>query len=565
MRAYVADFETTTDPEDCRVWAFACCPVDDVDAVEYGNDMDGFMAWCEAHANCQLYFHNLAFDGHFLINHLERSGWEWVDDHQVRPCSYQYSTCVSDMNALYAVTLYFNAWFKVRIYDSLKIIPMSVKAMAKTFGLQEGKGEIDYEAPRAVGYVMTDEERDYIRRDVQIVALSLSTLLGNGMDKMTAGANALADFKRMMGGHKGFRRVFPFVGPEDDAFMRTGYKGGFTYCDPRWAGREVGPGIVLDVNSLYPSVMKGCDGQMLPFGHPAWFGGSPFDRAWKSKSPLWVASVTMSFKVKPDHIPCLQLKGNMRFVPTEYVRDSEGEVTVTVTNVDWELIEQQYDVEVQSWNGGFSFQGKVGLFADYVDKWTAVKVDAGKQGNFGMRTLAKLQLNSLYGKMATRTVARSRRPVLGDDGIILYVDLEEEVRDPVYLPAGMFITAWARRKTVEAAQKCYDRFLYADTDSLHLLGTDVPEFLDVDDYELGKWAHESTFSRGKFLRAKTYIEQEMGSDEITVHVAGMPANVHSQVTFENFELGATYDGKLYKRNVPGGVVLEPGPMTIRER
>jgi hypothetical protein len=43
----------------------------------------------------------------------------------------------------------------------------------------------------------------------------------------------------------------------------------------------------------------------------------------------------------------------------------------------------------------------------------------------------------------------------------------------------------------------------------------------------------------------------------------MPSRCHDQVTFDNFEIGATYSGKLYRRNVPGGVVLYEGDFKIR--
>ena len=149
-----------------------------------------------------------------------------------------------------------------------------------------------------------------------------------------------------------------------------------------------------------------------------------------------------------------------------------------------------------------------------------------------------------------------------EDGVVRYVDMEPQTRKPVYLPVGVFVTSYARYKTITSAQSVYDRFLYADTDSLHLLGTEIPEGLDVDPVRLGAWKHESTFTRAKFLRAKCYTEEI--DERLSTHVAGMPANVHSQVTLDNFELGAIYHGKLYQKRVPGGIVLVPGDMQIRE-
>ena len=144
-----------------------------------------------------------------------------------------------------------------------------------------------------------------------------------------------------------------------------------------------------------------------------------------------------------------------------------------------------------------------------------------------------------------------------------YVDLPPEERDPVYLPAGVFITAWARYKTVTTAQSVYGRFIYADTDSVHLIGTDIPDCIDVDAVRLGAWKHESTFYQAKFLRAKCYMEYEEGSDTPTVHVAGMPGQCHRYVDIDNFEFGRVYPGKLYTRRVHGGIVLYEGDMEIR--
>lgn len=79
--------------------------------------------------------------------------------------------------------------------------------------------------------------------------------------------------------------------------------------------------------------------------------------------------------------------------------------------------------------------------------------------------------------------------------VVKYTLGEKELRKPIYIPVGAFITAWARNITISSAQTVYDRFLYADTDSLHLMGTELPENLDIDKVKLGAWKHEATFRR----------------------------------------------------------------------
>lgn len=559
VKLYTADFETTTDLQDCRVWAFAVCDMDDIDHVIYGNSIEGFFEVMKTLPNCKIYFHNLAFDVSFIIDYMLRNDYRWENDRFPR-YDMGFTTVISDMNQVYSLRINFGRKHTVTLWDSLKIIPLSIAQEAKAFGLSMGKGELDYRAPREVGHILTDEEKDYIRRDVQIDAQALNFVMDFGLNRMTIGSCALNDYKNMVGKERGFRYHFPKLQPDEDKFIRHAYKGGFTYVNPKYAGVEIGKGVSYDVNSLYPSVMASCDGEILPYGRPKWFYCEPPMN--DAERPLWIAKLCLSFKIKTDRIPCIQLKGNLSFVPTEYVRDSKGDVVITVTSVDWKLITSQYDVEVREWFGGYSFKGSNGLFKQYVDKWVEQKNKATIEGNSGKRQIAKLMLNSLYGKFATQLTVRSRKPIIDEKTDALrYVDIPEYERDPVYLPVGCFITAWARFKTINAAQECGDRFIYSDTDSLKVIGTE-PLGIDVDDVRLGAWKDEGHFSRFKALRAKTYIAQY--GDRIEVHVAGLPSRCHSQVTFENFKLGATYQGKLYQKRVAGGIVLVEDTFRIKE-
>jgi hypothetical protein len=62
------------------------------------------------------------------------------------------------------------------------------------FELPISKLEIDYKAYREPGHILTQEEIDYIRNDVSIVAQALSIQNKQGLTKMTAGSNALTKF-----------------------------------------------------------------------------------------------------------------------------------------------------------------------------------------------------------------------------------------------------------------------------------------------------------------------------------------------------------------------------------
>jgi len=384
------------------------------------------------------------------------------------------------------------------------------------------------------------------------MARALHILFEQGLTKMTQGSNALYDYKRTVG-TKNFSKWFPI--PEYDSDIRQSYKGGFTYLNPKYKEIDLQKGIVLDVNSLYPSVMYY---QPLPYGEGIFFKGKyKPDKIYN----LHVQMFTCQFELKPGYIPTIQLKNNLAFVPTQYLKSSDGEdVTLCLTNVDMELFFEHYGVYNIEWHSGWKFKSTVGLFKEYIDKWNKVKMESTINGNKAMRTLAKLMLNALYGKFALNPNVQSKIPWY-DNGVVKYKLGEKECRDPIYIPVGTFITAWARYKTISSAQKVYDRFVYADTDSLHLIGTDIPDMLEVDPVKLGAWKHESTFTRARFIRQKSYIEEIDG--ELKITCAGMPDRCYQYVTWDNFHTGMSYDGKLGMTHVNGGIVLKDIPFSIK--
>lgn len=543
LPSYVADFETTTLEDDCRVWSWGIIKVGKLSDYVDGTTIDGFINHISQRAQ-HIYFHNLAFDGSFILDWLLKHGYTWVKEN---PKPLEFTSLISRMGKFYSITVVFDTGYRVEFRDSYKKLPMSVASIAKTFNLHDQKLEIDYEAIRPAGYIPSEQERRYQRNDVAIVAQALEIQFNEKMTKLTVGADSLNTYKKMTG--KLFIRRFPLLSAEIDTEIRKAYRGGYTYASPRFTHKINGCGSVYDVNSLYPSVMRTA---LLPYGEPLYREGPPSD-----KYPLYIASITITAKLKENHIPCIQIKKNLSFNPTEYLTEIKEPTTVNATNIDIELWKKHYNLKIHSWNGTFEFRGSHGFFDNYVDRFMEIK----KNSEGGLRQIAKLHLNSLYGKFATNPDVTGKRPVLKDNRVSLVIN-EAETRDPVYTPMGVFITAHARNKTISAAQDNYDVFAYADTDSLHLVGpTTPPEDLWVDPVELGAWKHESTFSRAVYVRAKQYAEEIDG--KLDVHIAGLPRNIAAQLTLEDMLRGGQWDGKLIPTRVPGGTVLRSTTFTLK--
>lgn len=585
---YSCDFETTTDENDCRVWAYGYMEIGNDRNFKIGNNLDDFMKWAEKELG-NLYFHNLKFDGSFILNWLFRNGFTY-DRTGKKPRSF--STTISGMGQWYAIDIMYGWSGKnkktVKIFDSLKKLPMTVKKIAQSFKLKVLKGDIDYKAYRPVGHEITHDEYEYIYNDIAIIADALHIQFEQGLTSMTVGSDSMKSYKDE--DPERFKMLFPAMTVEEDAIIRPAYKGGFTWLNPRYRGVEVYGGEVFDVNSLYPAMMRH---KMLPFGMHIHYEGKYIE---DSSRPIYIQRIACEFDLKEGHIPTIQIKGNARWLETEYLTSSKGNVEeLYLTNIDLDLFLEQYHVHEIHYIECWAYQAKTGMFDNFIDFWSKIK----KKEEGGLRELAKLQLNNLYGKFATNPDVTGKHPEWlenhGKFRLFKYVaeDNQEikEYKDPVYAPMGIFITSYARELTIRTAQACYDRIIYCDTDSIHLEGFGTPESIKdiVHPKDLGMWAHESTFRRGKFIRQKTYLEESIkvlteeggfgywklrnyrvNGNKVKIKMprpdikcAGMPENVKQYASWSNFKKGFTADGKLTPKQVAGGVVLQETYFTMK--
>lgn len=581
---YVGDFETITDPNDVRVWAGCLVNIDTKKTDYIGTDIHSLFDFL-MNKNTVVYFHNLKFDGEFILSYLMSNGYTYSEI----PKDRTFSTLITEDGIFYSITVIFEKfkkkYKKVTFLDSLKKLPFKVSVISKAFELEDEKLTIDYDAPRPVGHILTEDEKKYIENDCKIVAGALNIQFGKGLKKMTNAGDAMSWYKETIG-KKRFERWFPSFPVELDKDIRRAYKGGFTYLSPQFKDKHVEGGITLDVNSLYPWAYGTC---LLPWGYPVHFEGKPVP---DDTYPLYIVHFRACFKIKPNHVPCVQLKGNRRYKETEYLTESQDKdgldlpTEMYMTSVDFQLFRDHYDIWDETYINGWKFKGQHGMFTEYLDYWMHIK----ETSTGAIRQLAKLQLNSLYGRFAMNPKTRRKIPVMCADGVVRYEYTDIEWRDPVYTAVGAFITAYAREKTIRSAQMVYDRFIYADTDSLHLVGDEIPEGFEVHPTKLGAWAHEGTWCDSYFIRAKTYMETmlEKKKDtlenyckllntsfdihreqdgihykDIKVTCAGMPDNVKEQVTYENFKSGSTFGGKLMPKRYKGGIVLTETTFTIK--
>ena len=148
--------------------------------------------------------------GSFVISYLYQEGFELVKDRkEARDKTFQ--CIISDLGAFYEIIVYKEVKSKkvkkITFIDSLKIINMKVKDIAKTFNLPISKLEIDYNEFREVGHELTPKEFEYVQNDVKIVAMALNELFKEKLTKMTAASNAMHYYKQITGRPQSMQKI----------------------------------------------------------------------------------------------------------------------------------------------------------------------------------------------------------------------------------------------------------------------------------------------------------------------------------------------------------------------
>ena len=638
---YCCDFETTVfDGQDyTEVWAAAIVEIGTEDVFIFHSIGEFFKHVFSIPGHKILYFHNLKFDGFFILSYLmDRLKWKqasYIDEKgdpkfydiwKMKNRTFQY--LISEMGQFYSITMKFKGQI-VEIRDSLKLLPFSVKEIGRSFETKHKKLEIEYEGFRYAGCEITEQEKQYITNDVLVVKEALEILFSEGHTKMTIGSCCLAEFKTMIGGKDKFYTRFPdltqilidektYGCPDADSYIRKAYKGGWCYLVPEKANKIFHNGITADVNSLYPFQMHSESGSLYPIGKPTFWSGNYIPEETKHGDYYYFVRIRARFFLKPGKLPTIQIKNNYLYRSTEWLTtsniyyngayydhyiDLDGNskpaiVTLTLTQTDFILLQDQYELKDFEILDGCYFKAVAGIFDEYIDKFKKIKMESTS----ARRSLAKLFLNSLYGKMATNKNSSYKYCYLKEDKSIGFEGVPEFNKSVVYIPIGAAITSYARNYTIRAAQANYygpnkPGFIYADTDSIHMnLPENKIKGVKLDPKKFGCWDLESHWQTGLFVRQKTYCEIENGHYnfkcaglsakckallELSITRDFSPENLErleidtnkltpEEIEFiekprklRDFKRGLTIPGKLLPKRIQGGIVLQPTTFEMR--
>lgn len=546
-RYFVCDFETDNSQEAINkkktsVYLWDICEIkEDYPHVIGRSIFQFYQQLIKNGNNCVYYFHNLKFDGNFFVNMLYKLNFEYVEEIKFNN---QFSTIINQMGEWYSIT-FKKRGVTVKIYDSFKLLPLSVKALALTFNLEIKKGDFDYSIKRC-GEI-TQEEKEYIQNDTEIVARSLKQFLDFGLKGITLSSATFSYFKKKY--LPNFKKVFPVLDLDVDSKIRKAYRGGFCCVNEKYQGQILNNIFVYDYNSLYPS-MEIKHG--YPCGVPKIYKGENFKEFKDDK--LYIIHLLSFFNCKIN-IP-FYFRKLFGISKSQYSFYNEGfeKENIYLTLQEFNFLKKYYNFINLEIIEVLEFDKIKGVFDDFVKECYEKK----KKTKDGERLIYKLMLNSLTGKFASNPLRISKKPTLkysnSGDEFLGYDETPLVYVDPIYTALSVFITSYGRIELFEAIEKVgFDKWVYSDTDSIHIVGdTDT---LNIGN-ELFQWKCELSNGQGYFLRQKCYAERASKEDEWVYSVAGLPKESKIEDLVQFFKGKEKVKKKKLKSVENGAIIIE---------
>lgn len=622
---YVADFETTAvriydiktrmlrrDLSETWVCAWAIIPVEaepDPSHILRGRDIGSFMDTVASiyknlpktgrkrrRSRMSVFTHNLKFDGDFVMWWLLHGHGEITEE--VRE------------NVLYNFTAVWGG-AEVTFRDSLKIFPLKAEKLGELYGIKKLTGEWDYTAFRYPDErtPISPEEWAYVDHDVMIISRALADYRARGYVENTQASIAYND--RLRKTYPRFRKTWAqYLKKKDygkylDTFpkeirplpadlhkhLSCGYFGGLSYLNPAYACLNLYHVHSYDVHSMYPGHMAKSP---LPVGYPLILDNPTQEEAWRlirTYPCIMVDWEGLTVELKSaDHFPVLMFPTNT-FTSVRM----EGKVIkcrdelAVLTGLDCRMMESEYRILAGTITRVYFFDSRKGHYKAFVDYWMGVKTEADRirkdpastpemlSNAKSQRSIAKVLLNSSYGKDGTKLLRLPHKTYLDPETDLLEATAEVEVADiEYYLPSAIFICAWARYQLWKAVRICRKEFIYCDTDSVKVTakGKELleasPDFV-IDPYELGTWGYEGEYETARFVRQKTYSYTQDGERHYVV--CGAPDDIKAVMDIDEFlpgmeitldkihactdsETGKPLQGRLLPVRCRGGVILE---------
>jgi len=379
------------------------------------------------------------------------------------------------------------------VRDSYCALPIPLSAYKKD--------EIDYDLfERDVREANKSDILLYQRHDCEYTLKLILKFRSNFGDKLTIGSAAISSLKEF--------HDFSIIGEIQDSDFRDYYYGGRVQCFEK--GILIDDWKVYDVNSSYPDTMQ-------RLSHPISGRYVEVTGKFKIGADGWVNR----FKNQPYMCDCeIVLSDDLRVgLPLRCKVDGVGKLTFEARagrfkacshELQW-LVANGY-CKIVHIHRLIIFQD-VSNFKEFVDYWVEEKIRCETEGDDEGRTIAKLVLNSAYGKFASNPENYFDWVLLrlGEDppdrflepqvvGDSVFWKKPSEKKRYLNVATAAFITSGARLTLMKALVRS-ERPAYCDTDSI--ICRDM-EGVEIHDTKLGAWKCEAWGSELAVAGKKMY-------------------------------------------------------------
>lgn len=588
------------------------------DKYFHGTDLKDYFSKIknEIQKNVYIYFHNLSWDGDFILKWLSKNGFTAVNQ-----CDFSkpFQFCFfRSLSKIYAIKVALPSGFKkpqiITFKCSYLLLNASINDLGNGLGLSkfenfdeklydlEPQKDINNYPKAYVNYAKRDTE--IARRSFLNFSNEINNFLKkqpahfkkfNWKDEYTIGAISYELQRLYLLKNYKFKYAYK-ISMDDYLIADNFYFGGFTQFNPKIQNETVKckKGHSFDINSAHPFSMT----KLLPISKLHNLKTEPIPKNKQVLEYLEI-KVKRAYAIQ-DVLPCLinwpkvNKEFGVSFSNQRYSFQLDN-FTCYYLKQEWELLQHFYKFE------GIKIINHYWAFADYPLKQFTndlykFKIFHKKQKNKAMEHCYKILLNSAYGKHATRIKFgdfyickdKDEWEQYQNEEILKFRKKDYEilhshftfdlpgvyalpilkVNDPKFLSNKLMaatITAWSRIYLLEGILKLgLKNFLYCDTDSVYVSNVEKNIKIKLDDYELGAWKQEQAepFKYFYVQGSKCYV---VANDaQLKEPVKATFSGISKKWLKRNYSPGiyGSFDAPLEKANLkrlscPSGLVIVP--------
>lgn len=421
-----------------------------------------------------IYVHNLAYEWQFIKHYMS---WESA------------FAISSDRRIVRAVSK-----LGIEFRCSYVLTNKPLAAVGKDVGVQKMVGDIDHTLIRNSITPLTDEEMGYIDNDVRILieferqalaqeggsieqALRSIPITKTGYVRRRMRKAALAD--------PAYEQLISELTLNEETYTlaRHSFQGGYTHANSTVMGQEMGDTVAVDLASSYPSSMLQFTYPMSSFHSVAHeFTAEELDKCI-GHIHFFVTFVVYD-AVSRYPFPYISLSKAL-FISDPSVDNgrvySAASMTLTMTDVDWQIFRRCYDVEsieiVDVMMAPAEYLPAAitdPIVAMYGDK-TALKGVAGQEVNYRS---AKEDINGVYGSIAMDPVRTDFEFNAEGSEFVATIPTTEDALSKLnnsrsrylFYPWAAWVTAYSRYILLMTMYDLIDAgvtVMYCDTDSIY--------------------------------------------------------------------------------------------------